>query len=208
MKWLRFMLQGLGCLLMSAQSAHALNLPVQWSKMEQWSWQGQELSQQHFTSTHDALSILRSLHEQVDRDLFVQRLPSAWVVSFEQLQQHYLLMLQTTPSGAFGWLSRFKMTAFSPPIARVFAPFYEHSWQMSALGDSHEYTVLRLSAQQRKTAWSQLKQRLIQFGWQPLSCAAAHWCSWQNSSQHLQVFQDNHSRYWYVLRRTTSRSSP
>lgn len=180
------------------------SLPVQWSQVEQWVWQGQKLSTQGFKSEKDAASLLKALHDQLDSDLYIQRLPTAWVVSFERQHTHYLMLLHMDASGSSGWLSRMFMRESRAAVPSVFNSLYEHSWSTALLGDDATYMVLRLQPYQQKNALLHLKQRLNRLGWQPVGCIDSKWCSWTKSQQYIQLWIDQTHLHWHILWRTGS----
>lgn len=181
------------------------HLPVQWQKAERWQWQGQEIVSQRFNSEHDVLSLSELIEQRLGAvDLRIQRLPSSWLLSFDDLSTHthYLLLLSAQSKGTQGWLSTLTLdpkalaTNLAPP--KLFNGLYQHSWRLQTTEKEPLYFVLQ-PLSQSPSLWSQLKKRLVQEAWSGALCDQNQWCQWQKAAQHFTLWIDPKQGLWHVL---------
>ncbi|HHU95613.1 MAG TPA: hypothetical protein GXX62_11135 [Alcaligenaceae bacterium] len=175
------------------------DLPVQWLAIEQWHWQGQPVASQRFKSQHAVVEVAQQIQQRLEADLLIQRLPSAWLLSFEHSGAHYLILLSALAKGSEGWLSSLvlKPTLSSkPPV--VFDGLYQHSWVVQPQDLRALYVVLQPNRGQLSMR-TLLQARLKRQGWSPESCAVTAWCDWQNGAQRMRIWIDSSTHYWHVI---------
>lgn len=213
MKWLMgvFLAYGLlGSMAVSQELLTFLELPVQWQKAERWQWQGQDLLSQRFSSKQDVATVAFQIQKLApDVDLRVQRLASAWLLSFDHAptHTHYLFLLSAQSQGTEGWFSTMKLLKNQKsPAALVpstlFTGLYQHSWSLSD-PDAHNmdepFYVLLQPINSSKRLWLQLNNRFIQQAWQGGSCLKGQWCQWYKNTQKLWLWVDPKQGLWHVL---------
>lgn len=188
------------------------DLPVVWQPAEQWQWQGQDLLSQRFSSEQDIATVAQHIQRQLQEvDLRVQRLASAWLLSFdyEPTNTHYLFLLSAQAQGTAGWMSTMKpsgrenQTIALMPSA-LFAGLYQHSWSVKLkhldTDSSREPVyVLLQPVSHNKKLWQQLVTRLTKHTWQGGACTPGQWCQWHKYSQKLWLWADVNRGLWHVL---------
>lgn len=205
----------IGFLLLASSNvtAHVLpvlqDLPVRWQSIERWHWQGQQLTSQQFSSDQDVIVIAQQIQQRIDTDLRIQRLSTAWLLSFEQEKTHYLIFLSTAKKGIKGWLSSLDLT--NPPLSvsisappLVFLGLYQHSWSVKSVDlTAPTYFVLQpieKEKRQNHQLWSKFTHRLKREGWSGNVCEGmTSWCQWQHGSQKLEVWVDPNDGLWHAL---------
>lgn len=185
-------------------------LPVVWQPAERWQWQGQDLSSQRFSSQQHIANVAQHIQNQLQGvDLRVQRLASAWLLSFDHppTHTHYLFLLSAQTQGTEGWMSTMRLTdrknhtsAFMLPA--LFSGLYQHSWHIREVNENNTkeplYVLLQPNNKSQKL-WRQLNARLIKQNWQGGSCLVNQWCQWHKNSQTLWLWMDPKQGLWHVL---------
>lgn len=187
-------------LVAQAQPLPALkDLPVQWLSAEKWLWQGQSIVSQRFHSQLEVVDLAQHIQQRIDSDLRIQRLASAWLLSFDKAKTHYLILLSAQSQGSQGWFSSLSLHAntINPPA--VFNNLYEHSWQLQSEQSTSLYFMLNLTDSIQKSH-TKLLARLQQQGWKNTqNCQISQWCKWQKASQQIIWWADKHRTRWHVL---------
>lgn len=198
--WLAIWLCCGGVLTVQAQPlADFKDLSVQWLQAEKWLWQGQSVVSQHFYSSLQVEALAQQIQQRIDSDLRIQRLASAWLLSFDRAATHYLILLSAQSKGSQGWFSSLSLhnTTTDPPP--IFNGLYSHSWQLQSEQNHPTYLILEPKTPNQST-YVKLKNRLLQQGWKNTrTCQITQWCQWQKASQKMIWWLDQNSTRWHVL---------
>ncbi|WP_269901860.1 hypothetical protein [Paenalcaligenes faecalis] len=200
---MRFVFFLYSCLFYMPSTAQLLpafhDLPVQWLAAEHWHWQGQQVTSQRFTSSRSVVDVAQQIQRRLDEDLQVQRLPTAWLLSFEKAHTHYLILLSAQSTGSQGWLSSLALQAESnPKPPQVFTGLFQHSWTMQHVEQSATYFIFQ--AHRPKEVMRRLVQsRLLQHGWKANACESVDWCDWHKEAKKMLIWHDPNDERWHVL---------